>query len=172
MADLTLEKDPALAPAAEAVAEEIVTLVNQGRGDLVILPGKNGTLQSDSRNTLSVPLSIADRVRRHNKFVKNVKDIFPDMPDLAKLQAENAALKKKAETLEKLLNGADLGKKAAADAALADKKGVEDALSAANERITDLNTRLQAFLAADKKDLPALQKEHADAVDKKPVGAA
>lgn len=151
MSEATLEKDPvADAPAAE----EMVTLVNQGRGDLVVLPGKNGTILSGSRNTLSVPKSLADKIRRHNKDVKNVKDIFPDSPDLAKLQAENEALKNKASTLEKLLNGADLGKKASIDEVAALKAKVED-----------LGTRLKEFLeAGSKKDLDALKDKHAEAV--------
>lgn len=179
-------------PAAAPAAQEMVTLVNQGRGDIVILPGKKGTLLSGSRNTLSVPQAVADRVRRHHKTVKNVKDIFPDMPDLSKLQAENTALKARATTLEKMLNGSDQDKASAAksfadekaeavaswskehdaltakisdlSAKLEDSKAPAD-VAALQAQVADLTTRLQAFLSAEtRKDLDALKIEHKDAV--------
>ena len=132
-------------PPAPAVAEEFVTLVNQGRGDLVVLPGRNGTLKKASGNTLSVPKELADKIRRNNKYVKNVKDIFPDSPDLAKLAQENADLRRKADALEKLLNLSD---KAKADANAAFQDQAKEAGQAWEQRQTELLAKIEGVTAA------------------------
>jgi hypothetical protein len=191
-------KPEGAASAAPAAAVEMVKLVNTGKGPIQILKGPAGLLKPNSENSITVPKELADKFRRAYPHVKNILDIFPDSPDISKLQAENADLRKKAEALEKLLNGSDLAKKEAADAfaaekaaAIADWTKEHDALTgkvkdltdklelvkvphdveALHSKVGDLTKRLQAFLGAEtRKDLDALKAEHKDAVEA-PVAA-
>ncbi len=163
---------PTAATAATAVPagkpEETVRLVNTGRADYAILPGRNGVLKRLSGNVLEVPKPLADKLRRSYPKIKNVNDIFPDSVDAAKLKADNEALRLRASALEGLLE--ESSKKAAAEkgdvVAKADAavKASADRIAELESKVADLSARLKAFIEADKKDLPALQKEHAEAV--------
>lgn len=179
---------PAAAPALPNDSGLTDKLVNTGRADYQILPGKDGVLLKDQKNSLTVPRALADKLRRANPCLKRLQDIFPDAVDTAALKKENDVLKLKASALEGLLakldaDKADLNARAQAHhdkveadlaAARAAQKAAEDKLAAdpapeevagLQAQVADLQARLKEFLdAGSKKDLDALQEKHADAV--------
>jgi len=88
--------------------------------------------------SVEVPEAEAKKLCAYRDIVL-ASSVVPSIGKAETLQAENAVLRGKIADMEKQL-GESTGK------------------------VTDLSGRLKAFLEADKKDLPALQKEHADAV--------
>lgn len=130
---------------AEAPTGERIKLVNTGRGPINLA---EGILKPNSANSIEVSKADADKYRRAYPHVKNIADIFPDASaDIAKLQAEHEALKKKAASLESLLG-------------ISDQAKVD-----LQAKVDDLTGRLKEFLeAGSKKDLDALQEKHAEAV--------
>ena len=145
----------AAAVAAPAVAEESVLIFHTGKGHGPMSTAAGDLLPGQS---LDVPAALAARLTGAYAHIKLAKDVIPGGGADKRTLAENVALKAEIAALAKKLE----------DAAAA-----APTPAAAGERIAKLEDIVRAFLAAgSKKDMEALQAEHADAVPAAPESAA